>query len=550
MKENKPCNESRFSRYTQWFQDLLSGVNDLSLTLRLKLFLLLTVLVVSIIFSVLVILTITGTFTSGIRDTEKGISKELDRFRTDVENQYGKISAYTVEFSEDLSRDLEAELALQDLKPSELQNHPEVLEGLIEKEYDKSLFAMQKANGSGVFFLLDATVNPSLLGAANSKAGLYLKNMEPNILNSTPEYLFMLRGPSHIGRLNGVTLHPQWRMQFDVTDADYYYTPVNAANETNLPLSRLFYWSRAITLPGTTEQVMLCSAPLIDSNGKVFGVCGFEVSSMLFKLSHMPSGIISEHMICILAPGSDRVLHISEALVSAGYSVRSFKEKNQILSIRKDQPFYSYRQQDGTLFSGFHQPVSLYSKESAFENEKWVAALILPDDDISASVISLNIKLFLLFFALLIVGITISYFLSKKFLMPLTKGVQIIKTKDYISRTNVAEIDDLIEFLSAAQTGVQPVISGTNGIKPLEDPVFHEFVRNTRLLSPAERAVFNLYVEGYTAKQITNILCLSINTIKTHNKRIYMKLNVASREELLVYVNILKESGEEINWDH
>ena len=76
-------------------------------------------------------------------------------------------------------------------------------------------------------------------------------------------------------------------------------------------------------------------------------------------------------------------------------------------------------------------------------------------------------------------------------------------------------------------------------------PLLEEFVNNTKDLSPAERDVFNLYVQGYTAKEIANILSLSINTIKTHNKRIYMKLNVGSRKELLLYINMLKDIGRE-----
>ena len=515
-------------------------------TLRLKLFLLLTLLIISILFSVIVILLITGTFTAGLRETEKDMTAELNHFTNDIGEQFGQFSAHTVEFSKDLSKDIEEELRLQGLTPAELQDHPELLETLIAGEYDRSLFAMQKANGSGVFFILNATVNPSLEKASDSRSGLYIKNMEPNILNAASEYILILRGFPSVGRQNDVTLHSQWRMEFDIADAAYFQAPIMAAQETNLPLSRLYYWSDAITLPGTTEQIMLCAAPLIDSEGKVFGVCGFEVSSMLFKLSHMPEKDISQRSICILAPGSDQELFISQALISGGYSIRSFKEQNQVLTIREDEPFNSYRQQNGALYSGFHQTISLYPKGSAFENEKWTAALIIPDNDISASVVSLNLKLLALFFGLLVIGIAIAYFLSRKFLLPLARGVEIIKSNDYISRTNVAEIDDLIEFLSAAQANRESKNRKVNHQDSLPESVFDEFVRNTKHLSPAERAVFNLYVEGYTAKEITKILCLSINTIKTHNKRIYMKLNVASREELLVYVNILKESGKEI----
>jgi len=540
-KSNKE--PGRYGGIKQW-SDALGFLNGAGLPIRLKLFLLLALLVVSILFSVLVILSVTGTFTSGLRETEKDLTQELDRLAGDITGQFGRISAHTVEFSEVLSKDIEKELESRNISVTELQSHPEILESLVQREYDKSLLAMQKANSSGVFFILDATVNPSLENSSESKTGLYIKNMEPNILNASSEFTLILRGFSSVGRQNGVTLHPQWRMEFDVSDSPYYKRPMDAAREKVLPLSRLFYWSDSLTLPGTTEQVMLCTAPLIDSRGNPFGVCGFEVSAMLFKLSHMPGNNISERAIGMLAPGSDHELMVSRALVTGGYAMRSFKEQNQILGVRRDEPFNSYRQYDGTLFSGLHKPVSLYPEDSAFNSTEWTVALIVPDEDISASVILMNLKLLSLFFGLLVIGVAISYFLSRKFLLPFFKGVEIIKSNDYMSRTNVAEIDDLIEFLSASKTNRK---TGGKSKDPekLPDSLFDEFVKNTKSLSPAERSVFNLYVEGYTAKEITNILCLSINTIKTHNKRIYMKLNVASREELLVYVNMLKEAGKE-----
>ncbi len=49
-------------------------------------------------------------------------------------------------------------------------------------------------------------------------------------------------------------------------------------------------------------------------------------------------------------------------------------------------------------------------------------------------------------------------------------------------------------------------------------------------------------MKGRTAKEIADILYLSINTIKTHNRRIYMKLNVTSRKELMVYIQMMEEA--------
>ena len=50
--------------------------------------------------------------------------------------------------------------------------------------------------------------------------------------------------------------------------------------------------------------------------------------------------------------------------------------------------------------------------------------------------------------------------------------------------------------------------------------MFKEFLNNIDTLSPAERVVFDLYMEGCTGKEIAEKLYLSINTIKTHQENI------------------------------
>lgn len=52
-------------------------------------------------------------------------------------------------------------------------------------------------------------------------------------------------------------------------------------------------------------------------------------------------------------------------------------------------------------------------------------------------------------------------------------------------------------------------------------------------LSQRENEVLNLLSKGRSYASIADELCLSINTIKTHVKNIYEKLQVSSREELM-----------------
>ena len=60
---------------------------------------------------------------------------------------------------------------------------------------------------------------------------------------------------------------------------------------------------------------------------------------------------------------------------------------------------------------------------------------------------------------------------------------------------------------------------------------FNEEVQET--LSKREFEVYNLLIMGKSDNQISEALCITKNTIKTHNRNIYKKLKVANRIELI-----------------
>ena len=67
------------------------------------------------------------------------------------------------------------------------------------------------------------------------------------------------------------------------------------------------------------------------------------------------------------------------------------------------------------------------------------------------------------------------------------------------------------------------------------------FTEQLITLTAREREVFNLYMEGKNSKEIMEIMCISANGLKWHNKNIYAKLGVPSRKELLRYAAIMKQ---------
>lgn len=530
---------------TKGKQHIFSKLGVLGISMRLRLFLFLVVLVLTMLVGIIFILFVTGTFTAGLKESQKLIENQLLSTSFDISKWYGQLSVQAVEFSEAVTENIENELSERNIGTANLKEHPEILEELLSNEYELTLFSLQKSNSSGAFIILDATINTSLENSEHSKAGLYIKNMEPNIINFTTPTFTILRGFPSISRNNSLSLRAQWSMEFDISDAPYFSLPIEAANSHNdFSLSRLYYWSEPLLLPKTSEEVMLCSVPLIDSDGNVFGVCGFDISSMLFKLSHMPDNSTYNRMFCMLSPISGDFISIQKSMFAGGYSARNTSMENDSLKISMNR--YSantYNQDNKILFLGLHTPIQLYPSDSTFSSKKWICAIMVPKEDIVDSITHLNLLLSVCLSLLVLLGVIISFILSRKYLNPISRGIEIIKSSELkeAPKTNVLEIDDLIHFLSLYKEEVHQ--KAEHKIQQLS--VLEQFVQNSKTLSPAESSVFNLYVQGFNAKEISDKLFLSINTIKTHSKRIYVKLNVTTREELLLYVNMLKEIGQD-----
>ena len=70
----------------------------------------------------------------------------------------------------------------------------------------------------------------------------------------------------------------------------------------------------------------------------------------------------------------------------------------------------------------------------------------------------------------------------------------------------------------------------------LEDYEF--FICNLKTLTPAEYRIYNLYLDGKSAKEILEIVGIKENTLKYHNKNIYSKLGVTSRKQLLRFATL------------
>jgi DNA-binding CsgD family transcriptional regulator len=422
-----------------------------------------------------------------------------------------------------------------------------LLEELLNESVPGLSAALEASRSSGAFVVLDATVNPSLPDADTSRAALYLKNMEPNIVSRAAVNMRFMIGPMSVARTNGIYVLPQWTMEMDVGRKGWFEKVMETARESDLPISRLYYWCPKTSVSGNGERAMLCAVPLIARDGTVFGVCGFEVSEMLFKLSHTPEKEPYDYIFCMLAPSEEGWLRTEGALFAGSYASGPMGMTEEPMAVYRAGAFESYHQRGGDIYAGLSRGISLYPQDSAYAAEKWSLALMLPERSLRENIFSHTRWLLLSLGLLMAASILLACLLSRRYIRPVVDALGQIKnpSAEAEGKTKILEIDDLIEFLAAQdeeRLRAQASADQTSSEKAGESHLFLEFVQNIEKLSGAERAVFNLYMKGHTAKEIADILCLSINTIKTHNRRIYMKLNVTSRKELMVYIQMMEEA--------
>lgn len=71
------------------------------------------------------------------------------------------------------------------------------------------------------------------------------------------------------------------------------------------------------------------------------------------------------------------------------------------------------------------------------------------------------------------------------------------------------------------------------------EEMFDRFIENSKSLTTSERNILRYYVEGREIAELPDLLCISLNTVRKHNRNIYTKLGVSSKDELQIYIDLL-----------
>ena len=536
-------------------------------TLHRRLLLFFLLVSISLILTFALLLSLFGITGKDAKAVKSHIDTELSIMTDKINEDFGRLSLGGITIAEDLTERSEDFFDEHEISANELQANPDLIEPLLTEYMNTLIATVNNRYCGGTFVMLDATITDS---SETAKAGVFIKKTQPTATNAVGVQLHYLRGPAQIARDNGIMLLGQWKMEFDITDQDFFTEVMDAARENpELELSRLYYWSGRVVLKGNSEAGFLLCVPLRTSEGEVFGLCGIEVSDRMFKSLYTPEGGSFENIFTTMSPRCENGLGTSKGLVAGNTYLTGTRWEYDLSDEESHEGFHHYSG-GGQLYGGKTADLHLYPNGSPYEDQEWSCSILMPKDILHNAVKGNASYFTYTIIVLLIISVMASAIVSRYYLRPVNLAFDQIKNNAYAGdgRMEVySEISDLFDYLSQrdrehdialqqqqqqmdelkgehqkAQTEISRLAYSRKS--EVDPDSYQAFLANLESLTPTEKLVFDHYLDGRNAKEIMAVLNIKETTLKYHNRNIYDKLGVASRKELLRYAALMRQEKE------
>lgn len=540
---------------------LLSAFSEKKQSMKRKLFgymFLLAVLLLVLVFAGLLLI---GQFTGIKQKTYETLEFQADVFERQIDAHIDGLAVMGIQLSSDATTAIENYLADSRIAFSDLNNSEKNVSGVQEALFDILKHKLMETDCSGAFIVLDASVNTSVENAAQSRTGLYLQHSS---LDSSDNGILLYRGLSDLGKKHGVMPHRKWRLEFS-TDLFPNYAQLIKGSE--LPLQCSYRISDVFTLTGTSERAVLFTLPISGEDGTVYGLCGFEISESYFKhVFSQPSNL--DHVVFAVNNGSDGIKNAADSF-SCGIVNGYYLAPKGEFSASSFGNGLTLFEGNSTSYIGVTKQVKLCKDDCDIS----ISALV-PKQDYNSWSANNAVRIILLMLLLVTAMVGCCFYFSRRFLLPIKRGLEQIKHKEYGGYSNVTEIDDLFAFLAeqdrkneaalaeterekakmqttldqmtnekneAEQNAARLAYSRKNEVDPYD---YEQFLMGVKTLTSMERTVFEYYLAGKSVKQIVELAGIKESTVRFHNRNIYSKLGVNSLKQLLMFAAIMKRDEE------
>ena len=516
------------------------------ISLRKKLFLYFASLICGLLAIIIIILNLSGILNPTENNFQRLLLAQSEASLTYLKHNTSTLSTNAISFSRRLSTDITKTLNMNSMNFDDLNINPSGLKKIQSNTFNTVYTYMQLTPASGAFYYLNTTAKPE----ENSYSGIYLKFKNINSDHNIDTDVSMYHGIASVARENDISLNSTWTLE---TDRGLFSEIDKMMNEANSSPLQEGVMTSLYRLPGTWEHAFFVCAPIKDENKKTIGICGFEINSVYFKYIYQNSVSDTEHLILTLFNEKDKTY----SGIMSEYTATSIISSEGNFKYMKSKPF--------DIFYVNNEKYIGKTQSFSVGNSKHYAAVILPYSYYVSTESEMKFLIFIIFLLITIVAIICCSILSQRYINPIIENFENVKQRKFDQNNlRIPEIVDLFDFLQqndkdyeqrlktleeqkyAAEQEANRIQAELDRIidkrkKELSADNIDHFITNLITLTPREKEVFNLYLEGYSGKEIVEKLRFSNNALKFHNKNIYAKLGVTSRKELLKYAVLLKQ---------
>ena len=551
--------------------------------------------------AVMVLLILSGFLNPLDHELEQFMDYELNNKRQSMERNMDNLAAHGINFSQQLSEAILWTMEQKKVSLQQLNGKPQLLQAIQTNSYDIVADAMSKTSCSGAFYLLNASVAQEKRGGEPPKTynSLYIKYANLFSENTLNNEICMFRGDYSVARAHGINLYSTWQLE----SQSGVFPEITALLQEPAPeLGKSFVMTKVKPLADSWEKVRLFLFPLLDREGRVMGVCGYELSNLYYQLRSATLFYKGTPLISALLYKEEHDTYqgqlVDESILGEWPLVVQSKGK------------YTLFTSSNTTYIGKLLPIDV-AKNSHY------LAVMLPENVYNDMLVKARIRAVAIFGLILLLFIAAGYLLNKKYVEPIVGDLQQLRLnplqkpssdlqeldevftawqnstyqnkekllnleqeKSYAQQEyeravfNLQSIarqqeelqmqyDDLqatlqeqsrhltekMELLQKEKeeaerqyASAQHIMQGyqNKDMPPIDEDSYNMFVNNLSQLTAKERAIFDLYLAGLVPKEVTAKLGITENTIKYHNKNIYGKLGVKSRKELLQCVKYMR----------
>lgn len=538
---------------------LLSKLKQAQPSMRRRLFLYMGALAALLLAVLLVALLLLGQLKSPRAETEKALTFQMGAFRSDMASLWRNVSVMGIHLSQDMTAIIEEQTS----DFSSLNGDVAAVGDLQEAMLEPLCQYVRQTDCSGAFIMLGASLSSD--PAVDSHAGLYVQRS--NAEHTTSD-LLLYRGMADIGRQHRVMPHRKWAQEFCPADFPGLADQLEAASA---PIERACRTTELLTLPGTTEQAILLTVPMIGADGTVYGLCGFSVNQTYFLAHHaQPTGIGS--LACVLSDSAEG-LDVQRGLLT--YPTGDFCfVPDELLEKRSLRGGLSAFVGTELSFVGISEPFTVAAGDEASPD----LTVLIPKSDYDRALLKSRLEAAGVLMLLLFFAVSCCLFYTRRYLRPILRDIERLKDESggtqmtfdelqpvsarlrsheqtiTVLETEKLDLQGQVEHMQSQVVDTQEQLDDSLaeirrlaylGKKDLDPADYQKFLEGYAKLSSKELEICAALAKGLSARQCAEQTGNALSTIDTYRKRVYGKTNIHRVRQLQLCVALMRMEQQE-----